>query len=165
MKKTILIISASILFVFAATGCEDVYKVSWENSNTDEQAQQTINVNPSKTLAEIVSKMNGDLVIDHLVIIEDGNRELDFQLVPSSGKLDDIVSQYQQAYQKNIELIKKLLPDNPRDLETQAATDQEREALDNLNSMPKTPETIMVSSVTLTGSKSLIDDFKQKMEE
>ena len=41
MKKTILIISASILFVFAATGCKDAYKVNPTSSNNNTVAQET----------------------------------------------------------------------------------------------------------------------------
>lgn len=162
MKKTALVIM--VLFVFAVAGCEDAYKASSpENNNT--VVRETINIDPVKSLEDIIGKTDGSLKFDRIVVIENGNRELDFKLVPESNNSDEIVDQYNQAHQKNTDILKKLLPDNPDDPETQAATDRERVALDSLSAMPKTLETIMVSSVTIIGPQSSINNFKRKMEE
>jgi len=164
MKKTAIIISTLALFVFATAGCKDAYKANPDN-NPNNEVYQTIKIDPVRPLEDITNKLNGSMKIDKLVIVEDGNRELDFQLVPASGDPEEIVSQYQRAYQKNTDLIKKLLPDDQNDPDIQSATDEERRAFDALNAAPKTLNTIIVSSVTLFGLQEEINNFKQRLEE
>lgn len=105
------------------------------------------------------------MTINKLTVIENRNRTMELYLVPPSNDADEITEQFIEAYQKNTDFIKKLLPDDPNNAGIQNATDQERGELEALSQEPKTPETIMISSVTVSGSSDEIEKFKKGMEE
>jgi len=165
MKKSALTIL--VLLILSTIGCGDAYKANNTSNvnNNSTNIQQVVSINPSKPLAQIMQNIENSITIKKLTVVEAQNRTMELHLVPPSNDADEITEQFIRAYQKNTDFIKKLLPDDPDNPNIQDATDQERSELEALSQAPKTPETILVSSVTVSGPNDEIKKFKKSLEE
>jgi len=158
MKTIITTIITALLIILSFTGCsKDKFSSECVNSNDPAcYTQQEIAVTPPRSLNSILSSLDKTISINKMTVIDGSNRELVFKLVPSSNEPNEILAQYEIAYTNNYELLKKLLP---------TKAEQELEELKTLYETPRTVDSIMISSINVSGPLEMISKFKARMEE
>ncbi len=145
MKKNILIISASILFVFAATGCEtqgdDNTIPCPDNASCQVMPDKSIIIsyNQPIALSEAINALPPGYGISRMTAIES---EHYFTVAYPSPNLDihQIILNYQDARDENLEELINIQDDT---LDRRSSEDSEyinslREGVDKLNAIKKT---------------------------
>jgi len=161
-----------------AVGCEDenggtggCMGPGCNNETNNEQNNVTNNDQPdyeiieqeiivqSKPLSFFTGKLKGNMQVKQLTIVEDLDRELVLQLVPSTNSTFEILSQYEAAYKQNYDLMNKLLT------EDSPAVIQEKESLTEFYEQSRTLENVIVSKMIVSGTEAEIISFETKLKE
>lgn len=129
------------------------------NDQPDHEIVEQEIVVQSKPLSYFTGKLKVSMQAKQLTIVEDLDRELTLQLVPSTNSTLEILNQYEAAYKRNYDLMNKLLTgDSP-------AVIKEKEALTEFYEQSRTLENVIVSKIIVFGTEAEIVSFETQLKE